>query len=671
MGTFHFGKSTFMNSILLRSSIFITILLIFSSTATCQQRINARQSSPIRNTISRSYPRESGNPYGSPATRIISNNPLPESVILPPGTDSIPVASMWSEQSNSRALHNIQVDPSDPNKIHAVITGMTNVSGNDVGSLTRRVFYTYSSDAGKHWTKPVTLGKFRSGYADMVLYKRNGEWVPAIAAHVFLNADGSQITSSLWIEKGHEGEGNFAQCNGSVTSAGGSDENIIWPAIAVSSDGAHVYMIASVSPATVGGSEDDLQFGVWNLSSDTAIFQGWTATPGAGDNNNPTAGITSGGAYRIQVSQSGHIGVAWVNSQTADGSIYFSESTDKGVTWSSTIPTIAAGANLTDRVISDANNNQYEWTPTGSLDFWYDGDQPRFIYIGYYNNTKYYLPYTTTIYYVPDVNPADTIAIASADISGAQPGSIPNIIDMSGNDLDLQALPISWPTVARTVNPNQFVVFYQTYMAGDTEVFVDDTGTVIFPYGSIYYSSTLDGGKSWGDPTPFMTNAAGAPQKFDFRFPQASSFNVTGASGVVFHSMFSVDTAAGFVDSSKTPTAGNVPGFDVIGFAHATVTLAATGAVSPHGSEPSLAVSAFPNPFASSANIQFTLPTESTVLLTVSDMMGRTVATLANGRMGAGAHSMTFNGADFANGVYRYTLRVNGESVSRSMSLLR
>ena len=622
--------------------------------------------------MSYSFPREGGGIYGVPPA---ASDPIMPASIYIPGTDSLPVVGAWAEQSNARALHNIQVDPSDPNKIHAVITGMTDVSGNDINSVSRRAFYTYSSDGGKHWTTPVALGKLRSGYADMVLYKRGSEWVPAIAAHVYWVYPGNdtEVVSALWIEKGHEGDGNFAECIASRRDMNGNLAQIIWPSIAVSADGQNVYMIASSYTQTTAGAEQ-LQFGVWNLSADTAVFQGWTAEPGAGDANNPGAGITQGGEYRIAVSQSGHIGVAWVNLVSGDGSIYFSESTDKGVTWSSTIPMIAMSGNQTDRILTPTGSPYtYSWTPGASIDFWYNGDTPQFIYVGVYDDPtdNFYLPYTTTLYFVKDANFADTIPIATADISGG-PGAIPNIINIGGNDINFQTFPgmISWPTVGMTSTPGQYAVFYQTHLAGDTEVFTDDTGTVIFPYGSIFYSTTMDGGQTWSDPTPFMVNDPSASQKYDFRFPQVSTMNPTGTSGIVYNAMFSVDSNAGFVDSAKSLAAGSVPGFDIISYAYAT-TAPLSGVTGGEAPASLLVAPSYPNPFASSTNITFTLPSESTVLLTVSDMLGRTVATLATGRMGAGEHTVMFNGGDLPNGVYRYTLRANGESVTKSMSLLR
>ena len=370
------------------------------------------------------FPNEAGGVSGVARQSNPFNNPLPASVLLPSGVDSMPIQGTWDFQSNSRALHNVQVDPSNPNNIHAVITGLTDNSGKDVGSDTRRCFYTFSSDAGKHWKAPVILSKLRSGYADLQLFQRNGVWLPVIAAHQYTDPSGTPTISSLWIEKGNPGDGNFANCVGSDTSVERNLGLIIWPSIAVSNDGTHVYMIATVSPPT-GSSPSQLQFGVWNLSPDTAIFKGWTQEPGSIDPNNGDAGITSGGAYRIEVSKSGNIGIMWLNTEggtpSGDGSIYFTQSTDGGMTWDSTIASIVEGPTFTQRTVNDNQGNTYSWTPQAYLDFWYDGDQPHFIYSGIFiyetSAGVQYFPYSSTVYYVPDTIEGDSIPVANANLS--------------------------------------------------------------------------------------------------------------------------------------------------------------------------------------------------------------------------------------------------------------
>jgi hypothetical protein len=85
----------------------------------------------------------------------------------------------------------------------------------------------------------------------------------------------------------------------------------------------------------------------------------------------------------------------------------------------------------------------------------------------------------------------------------------------------------------------------------------------------------------------------------------------------------------------------------------------------------------FPNPFNPSTTITFTLPSAGIIRLSVFDLLGREVAILAGGRMGAGTHRVEWHPAG-ASGVYFYRLEVRSEdgreaqfSETRRMIVLR
>ncbi len=67
-----------------------------------------------------------------------------------------------------------------------------------------------------------------------------------------------------------------------------------------------------------------------------------------------------------------------------------------------------------------------------------------------------------------------------------------------------------------------------------------------------------------------------------------------------------------------------------------------------------------PNPLRETANIEFVLPQPAHVRLTVTDMLGRTVATIVEGAMTAGKHSVVFDATALPTGVYAYHLSVGG-----------
>ncbi len=70
----------------------------------------------------------------------------------------------------------------------------------------------------------------------------------------------------------------------------------------------------------------------------------------------------------------------------------------------------------------------------------------------------------------------------------------------------------------------------------------------------------------------------------------------------------------------------------------------------------------YPNPFNPSTQLTFSLPVEGNVDLTVYNLLGKKIATVASGRFGRGEHSVQWNAAGAASGVYiaKFSV-VNGE----------
>lgn len=80
----------------------------------------------------------------------------------------------------------------------------------------------------------------------------------------------------------------------------------------------------------------------------------------------------------------------------------------------------------------------------------------------------------------------------------------------------------------------------------------------------------------------------------------------------------------------------------------------------------------FPNPFNPSTTIQFSLPRQQYATLKVFDVLGREVATLVNGELNAGVHSVVFStGGRFSSGVYYCRLQAEGVLQTRTMILMR
>jgi hypothetical protein len=79
----------------------------------------------------------------------------------------------------------------------------------------------------------------------------------------------------------------------------------------------------------------------------------------------------------------------------------------------------------------------------------------------------------------------------------------------------------------------------------------------------------------------------------------------------------------------------------------------------------------YPNPFNPSTSIEFSISDQGEVRLSVFDHLGREIAVLANGEYQAGSHTCRFNAAEHVSGLYLYRLSWNGNTVARTMVLLR
>ncbi len=78
-----------------------------------------------------------------------------------------------------------------------------------------------------------------------------------------------------------------------------------------------------------------------------------------------------------------------------------------------------------------------------------------------------------------------------------------------------------------------------------------------------------------------------------------------------------------------------------------------------------------PNPANPSALIDFTVRGGNHVTLTLFDIMGRPVRTLVDGRLAAGSHRVSVDAGDLPSGVYFYTLRDGGVTMTRKMIVQR
>lgn len=79
----------------------------------------------------------------------------------------------------------------------------------------------------------------------------------------------------------------------------------------------------------------------------------------------------------------------------------------------------------------------------------------------------------------------------------------------------------------------------------------------------------------------------------------------------------------------------------------------------------------YPNPFNPSTAIEFHLPKAGQVSLTISNVIGQTIAVPVDEFLAAGQYQIDFNAANLPSGIYIYTLKTEQSTISRQMSLLK
>ncbi|HEY3296072.1 MAG TPA: T9SS type A sorting domain-containing protein [bacterium] len=79
----------------------------------------------------------------------------------------------------------------------------------------------------------------------------------------------------------------------------------------------------------------------------------------------------------------------------------------------------------------------------------------------------------------------------------------------------------------------------------------------------------------------------------------------------------------------------------------------------------------YPNPFNPSTSIQFVLPRASRVSLTIYNLLGEEVASLVDGMLSEGSHTVQFNGSTMGSGVYFYRLKTDGFVSTKKMIMLK
>lgn len=79
----------------------------------------------------------------------------------------------------------------------------------------------------------------------------------------------------------------------------------------------------------------------------------------------------------------------------------------------------------------------------------------------------------------------------------------------------------------------------------------------------------------------------------------------------------------------------------------------------------------YPNPFNPTTNIEFALPQNSEVKITLYNISGQKVATIVDQAMSAGSHTVSFDASRLSSGIYIYQMQTANEVMTKKMTLIK
>ena len=79
----------------------------------------------------------------------------------------------------------------------------------------------------------------------------------------------------------------------------------------------------------------------------------------------------------------------------------------------------------------------------------------------------------------------------------------------------------------------------------------------------------------------------------------------------------------------------------------------------------------YPNPFNPATKINFELPHDSKIKLSVYDITGKLASELVNEQRAAGYYTVEFNGSNLASGMYFYRIEAGDFSAAKKMILVK
>ena len=508
----------------------------------------------------------------------------------------------YKVQSNG-SPQELWVDPQNPEYLHAIFI---NSQYNQVWP-DRKCIYFGSTDLGESWLQLGAVPDTSRAGFPVICGTSDGEAIITDHSGYF----GSPSRSGLFIDNSPF-EYNFNSYDP------GAQVPTSWPECLKISD--DKILLA----ATATGPPFGLVFNTFDIPSST--FSGWSGGP---------VSVSGTVQFSMAISEGGTIGFTYIDNGLDPGDVFYFESTDQGVTWSTQTKIfdcpseqgIAIGA------LTGISLNFYQEFPcvvfeTCQQDF---------------NNGGYYprMP-NQILFWSPNVNGGNPKVIADSS-------NVPFAPSLNPSDV---FPPLSRPVIGRSDMYNHLFV---AFSAATENVFI---GTDSVSYFAGYFMWSQDGGNSWIlEPTKFTPDSP----LLDWKYISIAPVNPWIGNHLFVHVVVQSDSL-------------EVQGSSDLGaqYYHAWAWLMSIGVYDDLSNLKSFQLSQnYPNPFNPSTKIKYSIPQSSNVIIKVFDVLGNEIETIVNEEKSAGEYEVEFNAVNLPSGIYFYKLHAGNFVETKKMILLK
>lgn len=612
------------------------------------------------------------NAPGAPVSSSAQGTPLQ----LRNGAVSTGLSGFYDYQANGVVHGRIWVSPADWSKIYTVYMLATDGTDTNTLATSRRVGYAYSTDGGATWqsTREIQPG-FRLGFPYMDV-AANG--TPYIAVHG--DPDG-QGTRTL-IYSGTPGATTFTRTGTyerlSYTGRDGDQgAGVIWPGFVISpADPTKHVVVATLSPKSgpPRDADDPVHFSVAPIGTSTA----WDIISDA------EISTSSGGRNVLAKSAGGKIGLAYYHSDDGGGSgIYFTESTNGGVTWNAPVKV------MNNNTLPDGDTV----STNATLDFTYNGEEPVIAGSGFSRNTASFAFAREAIFvWTPSKGLTRAVIADSTKLLGlvttfARQGE-------SGNSVQPKQQPnmpeLGYPSISVGDDGRHIVVTFSAVAQypGDDE---EHSGEPVvsedqFFYHRLWVVGSPDGGATWGEPRIIQDFAGEGTDSASIEYPVAAPIAKVTNNNFEHIMTFQARRFPGmyaFVVADIDTTTGNQPAdrgpinetFQYFQRTTLDPTLFGEPASVDNENESRGGmkfVKSFPNPASGSFTVSYELSVTGKVSLKVYNMLGAEVmAPMVDETGYAGTHTRTIDVSALGAGSYRVLLTQNGRSITAPLTIVR